>query len=330
MRNGICALILAPQGHFPHSALEVLSEGARLSRSSGQPLHCMVIGNGITPSLPLIENFTSGEIMVYDHPDLSTFELETYSKLIAESFHSKNWKFILVPATIYGKELSGRLATELKTTFAADCVKLLWEDDQLKAVRPAYAGKVLMTLGAKGDNPWMASLRPNLFPLEEPDDQVKAQIIKMEFVPPAAPRTKILTVLKPESAFLDVSEAKIIVSGGRGMKEASHFTLLEELAELLNAAVGASRMAVDAGWRDHQAQVGQTGKVVSPDLYIACGISGAIQHLVGMSSSKCIIAINKDPDANIFKVADYGIVGDIFEVIPQLTQKLKALKCVKI
>jgi electron transfer flavoprotein alpha subunit len=328
MRSGICTIILAPQGHIPHSALEVLSEGARLALSSGESLHAIVIGSKVEKSLPLIENYTPGEILLYDHPALGSFELESYSSLIADAFHSKNWKYLLLPATIYGKELAGRLATLLKTAFAADCTKLLWEESLLKALRPAYAGKVLMTLGAKGDSPFLASLRPNLFPLEEPNQSVKAQVIKMEFVPPAAPRTKILEVLKPESACLDVSEAKIIVSGGRGLKEAANFSLLEELAGMLNAAVGASRMAVDAGWRDHQAQVGQTGKVVSPDLYLACGISGAIQHLVGMSSSKCIIAINKDPDANIFKVADYGIVADLFEVIPPLTQKLKEMRCV--
>jgi electron transfer flavoprotein alpha subunit len=230
-------------------------------------------------------------------------------------------------ATSQGKDLASRVAARLGLGLASECTSFSWEGEgELTAIRPVYAGKALATVKWEGKRPWVATLRPNVVPLLEPDLSRSAEVEE------ASPdwdedvrKTRILEVVKDSGSTLDLSEAEIIVAGGRGMKGPENFTLLEDLARALGGAVGASRAAVDAGWRGHQSQVGQTGKVVSPKLYVACGISGSIQHLAGMSSSKYIVAINKDPEAPIFKVADYGIVDDLFAVVPLLTQEFRRL-----
>jgi electron transfer flavoprotein alpha subunit len=192
---------------------------------------------------------------------------------------------------------------------------------KLVARRPTYAGKAYATVEWSSE-PQMATLRPNVFPLGQPDASRKAEVVKATV--DTASRARVTAVKATAAGKVQLTEAQVIVSGGRGLKGPEHFHLVEGLAEAMGAAVGASRAVVDAGWVDHQMQVGQTGKTVSPTLYVACGISGAIQHLAGMSSSKCIVAINKDADAPIFKVANYGILGDVFEVLPKLTEAAKA------
>jgi len=203
---------------------------------------------------------------------------------------------------------------------ASDCVALAVKGERLEARRAMYSGKTLATLVWEGE-PQLATLRPNVFPLAAPDTARKAELVAGSV--DAAARAKVTAVNTKAAGKIELTEAQIIVSGGRGLKAPEHFHLVEDLAGALGAAVGASRAVVDAGWVDHQYQVGQTGKTVSPSLYVACGISGAIQHLAGMSSSKFIVAVNKDPDAPIFKVANYGIVGDVFEVLPKLTEAVK-------
>jgi electron transfer flavoprotein alpha subunit len=206
---------------------------------------------------------------------------------------------------------------------ASDCTKTAAKDGKLEVTRPVFAGKALATVTFKS-KPQMATLRPNVFPLIEPASE-KGEVIKKEIaIPEEQIKGKAVEVIREEGSELDVTEAEIVVSGGRGMKGPENYALLRELTAILpQSAVGASRSAVDAGWIDHQHQVGQTGKTVSPNLYLAFGISGAIQHLAGMSSSKWIVAVNKDPEAPIFKVADYGIVADLFQFIPHLKEELK-------
>jgi electron transfer flavoprotein alpha subunit len=204
---------------------------------------------------------------------------------------------------------------------ASDCVALEVKDGRIVARRPMYAGKAYATVEWAGE-PQMASLRPNVFPLGPQDASRPVAVVKGQVDVSARARVTLTTTTA--QGRLPLTEAQIIVSGGRGLKGPENFHLVESLAEALGAAVGASRAVVDAGWVDHQLQVGQTGRTVSPSLYVACGISGAIQHLAGMSSSKCIVAINKDPDAPIFKVADYGLLGDLFEILPRLTEAAKA------
>jgi electron transfer flavoprotein alpha subunit len=210
-------------------------------------------------------------------------------------------------------------------SLASDCTRTIAKDGKLEVVRPIFAGKAFVTLSFKS-SPIMATLRPNVFSLVEPGEQ-KGEVVRKEVaIPEDQIKAPALEILREKGAEIDVTEAEIVVSGGRGMKGPENFDLLRDLVSILpNSAVGASRSAVDAGWIDHQHQVGQTGKTVSPNLYIAFGISGAIQHLAGMSSSKFIVAVNKDSEASIFKVADFGVVGDLFQVIPYLKEELKKL-----
>jgi electron transfer flavoprotein alpha subunit len=207
-----------------------------------------------------------------------------------------------------------------------DCVAFSLEDGNLVAKRPIYAGKAYATATFKDSSPQIATARPNVLELNEPDGSKSAEVVDAEFsLDDSQLKTKVVEIIQGEGAKVDLTEAERIVSGGRGMKGPENYTILEELADIIDATVGASRSAVDSGWRPHSDQVGQTGKVVSPNLYIACGISGAIQHLAGMSTSKYIVAINKDPEAPIFQKADYGIVGDLFEVVPALTEEIKKI-----
>lgn len=222
--------------------------------------------------------------------------------------------------------MSGRLAARLGVGMAQDCVAFSIENSNLIARRPIYAGKAYATVTFEESWPQIATGRPNVFELNEPDDSRPVEVIGAEFnLDDSQFKTKIIESIQEAGGKVDLTEAERIVSGGRGMKGPENYVILEELADLIGATVGASRSAVDAGWRPHSDQVGQTGKVVSPNLYIACGISGAIQHLAGMGTSKYIVAVNKDPDAPIFQKADYGVVGDLFEVVPALIEEIKKI-----
>jgi electron transfer flavoprotein alpha subunit len=224
-----------------------------------------------------------------------------------------------------GKDLAPRMAAKLGVSLASDCTVTACKDGKLEVIRPIFAGKALATVSFKS-SPQIASLRPNIFPLIEPGAK-EGEVVKKEVViPESSVMGQVEEILREEGAEMDVTEADVVVSGGRGMKGPENFDLLKELTAIIpHSAVGASRSAVDAEWIDHQHQVGQTGKTVSPNLYMAFGISGAIQHLAGMSSSKFIVAVNKDPEASIFKVADFGIVGDLFQVIPPLKEEIKKI-----
>jgi electron transfer flavoprotein alpha subunit len=215
----------------------------------------------------------------------------------------------------------------LLTGLATDCTSISIEGGEIQVVRPVYSGKAIATVSFAGARPAMATLRPNVFPLLAESRTGKAELVALQ-VPFDEKhfRSRATSIHSEKGAEIDVAEANIVVSGGRAMKGPENFSYIKDLADALGGAVGASRAAVDAGWIDHQHQVGQTGKVVSPSLYVACGISGAIQHLAGMSSSKVIVAINKDADAPIFKIADYGIVGDLYQVIPMMIEEIKRQK----
>jgi electron transfer flavoprotein alpha subunit len=230
---------------------------------------------------------------------------------------------IVFAATALGRDLAPRVAARLGVGLASDVTEFSAEGGKVVVTRPVYAGKALQRIRLDG-TPALLSIRPNTV---QPVASGKAGTAGSVAVPAFTQRVKVTAIKAAAAAALDVAEAPIVVSGGRGLKEPQHFQLLEELAAALgNAAVGASRAVVDAGWREHGAQVGQTGKTVSPGLYVAVGISGAIQHLAGMRTAKTIVAINRDKDAPIFKVADYGIVGDLFEVVPRLTAEVKKLR----
>jgi electron transfer flavoprotein alpha subunit len=325
MAQGILVFIEEREGKVKKTSLEALSAARRMADTLHESVVALRVGTG-EPSVDLA-HYGADRILNAQHALLNSYSTEGYSATIVQAAQQVQPRFILGSASSMGRDFLPRAAAGLGVGLAQDCVEAhIVDGSQLECVRPIYAGKayakvrLLMT-------PGMATLRPNVFPVVPADSSRKAEAAN--FAPELNPgqiRASVKEIHASKGQKVELTEANIIVSGGRGMKGPENFPLIEQLADALGGAMGASRAAVDAGWIDHQHQVGQTGKTVSPTLYIACGISGAIQHLAGMSSSKYIVAINKDPEAPIFNLADYGIVGDLFEVVPALTQAVKNLK----
>ena len=307
------------EGKLRRPSLETLSEARRLAGALGASVTSVVVGAGASGSAGALASY--GADRVYAFEDTSTYATETYARALARVIADGKPSVVLVPATAMGKDLAPRVAARVGAGLVSDCVALIVKEGRLQARRPVYAGKAYATVVWEGE-PQMATLRPNVFPLGAPDSTRQATLVTGALE--GSPRARVTATHVTAAGKVELSEAQVIVSGGRGLRGPENFPLVTALGEAFGAAVGASRAVVDAGWVEHQMQVGQTGKTVSPTLYIACGISGAIQHLAGMSSSKVIVAINKDPDAPIFKVANYGIVGDVFQVLPKLTAAAKA------
>jgi electron transfer flavoprotein alpha subunit len=317
----ILTLVEQRDGKPRRASLEVLSEARRLAGALGAAVSAVIIGPGGEAVVPELAAYGADTVHVFSDAGFGAYATESWARAVAGTIAETNPAVVLFPFSAVGKDLAPRVAAKAGAGLASDCVALAVKAGRLTARRPVYAGKAYATVEWVGE-PQMASLRPNVFPLGPRDGSRKAEVRKGSA--DASARAKVTAVRATAQGKVELAEAQIIVSGGRGLKGPEHFHLVTELAEAMGAGVGASRAVVDAGWVDHQMQVGQTGKTVSPTLYIACGISGAIQHLAGMSSSKLIVAINKDADAPIFKVADYGIVGDVFEVLPKLTEAAKA------
>ena len=321
----ILVYIEVREGKVKKSSLEILSEAKRRANELGQEVFAVIVGHGLESLAPEVSRYGAKKVIVCDSPLLSSYSPSGYSHVLAGLSEELAPQIIFFAATSMGKDLAPRLAAQLGVSLAPDCIQTAVLDGKLQVKRPIYAGKAFATFRFKS-SPIMASLRPNVFPLGTPLDGQGEMEKRDVAVPEDQTRDRVEEVLKEEGAELDVTEAEIIVSGGRGLKGPENFDLLRELTGILpHSALGASRSAVDAGWIDHQHQVGQTGKTVSPNLYMAFGISGAIQHLAGMSSSKVIVAVNKDAEAPIFKVADFGIVGDLFQVVPPLKAELKKI-----
>lgn len=298
---------------------ELIAEAAR---SGAEPV-AFVAGQNVDGVAKDLAAMGAKRVITASGDAVKFYNNEAYGKLFVNAVKSVNPSIILMGATAQGKDFAPRVAALLGVGLAADCVKLKIEGDKLKATRPLYAGKALADVEFVGPAPYFATVRPNALSVGQLQEGAQPSVTALP-LDTGALKSVVKDVVRGASAKLDVSEANIVVSGGRAMQNSENFAILEKLAEVLpNAAVGASRAAVDAGFRPHRDQVGQTGKVVSPTLYIACGISGAIQHLAGMRTSKVIVAINKDPEAPIFQIADYGIVGDLFEVVPLLTEEFK-------
>jgi electron transfer flavoprotein alpha subunit len=321
MPQGVLAVAEQVDGSFRKIAYEVVSEGRRLADTLGESLTGVVLGSDVEGIAGELKKYGADKIVVVDDPALADYTTDVYSKVLCDIVKDNDPKILLLGASMRGKDLSARLAASLDTGFAMDCVALELDGDALMATRPMFGGKVLAKVDIKG-TPKMAALRPNVMEVVETEraGEVEKASVKVDVA-----RTRVLEKRIEAAAKVDLTEADIIVSGGRGMG-GSDFSVIEELAQELGAAVGASRSAVDEGWRPHADQVGQTGKVVSPNLYIACGISGAIQHLAGMGSSKFIVAINKDAEAPVFKKADFGIVEDLFKAVPAITAEVRKLK----
>lgn len=302
------------------SSFEVVCAGRRIADELGATFSALVIGHGIQDTARELGRFGAQRVLTIDDPSLEKHSNTAFSKIIAEVATREGATLVIMAASQMGKDLAPRVAVKLGAGLAADCVAAKVEGNDIVATRPVYAGKALIDVRVKTPVK-VLTLRPNVFTASSRNGTATVESISVKLNPEDF--GAVVSQTKVASGRPDVTEADIVVSGGRGMKGPEHFTLIEQLADALGAGVGASRAVVDAGWRPHDEQVGQTGKTVSPTMYVACGISGAVQHLAGMSSSKFIVAINKDKDAPIFQVADYGIVGDVFEVLPELTVQLK-------
>jgi electron transfer flavoprotein alpha subunit len=323
MAKGVWIVAEQRDGAFRKISFELASTARRLADQLGEEVAAVLLGAGIAGIAGELGKYGVDTVYVADGPIFEPYTTDAYAAAVARLVKEKDPSILLLGASTQGKDLSARLVGKLATGMATDCMDVKIVDGRLLAVRPMYAGKCFGEV-AVASSPQMASLRPNVFPIVE--NSKTASIVPFDpGVDAEQVKTKVLEVQKDTTGKVDLTEANIIVSGGRGMKGPENYVIIEELADVLGATVGASRAAVDAGWRPQKDQVGQTGKVVSPNLYIACGISGAIQHLAGMGSSKYIVAINKDPEAPIFARADYGIVDDLFKVVPELTKEIKQL-----
>jgi len=324
MAQGVWTIAEQRDGEIRKITYEIVSEGRRLADALGQELTVILLGSNIKEKAAELGQYGADKVLVADDSRLEPYTTDAYVSVISELVKANDPQILILGASVEGKDLAARLAASLDVGMAQDCTVFAIEDGNLVATRPIYAGKAYAKVTFENSLPQMAAARPKVMSISEPDASRSAEVVDASFtLDDADLKTKVVDVAKDESGKVDLTEADKIVSGGRGMKGPENYKILEELADLIGASVGASRAAVDAGWRPHPDQVGQTGKVVSPNLYIACGISGAIQHLAGMSTSKVIVAINKDEDAPIFQRADYGVVGDLFDVVPALTEEVK-------
>jgi len=313
------------QGNPKKVMAEVLGEAARLAgQGGGQAEAVWLTDKATSEGVKQLGEFGAKRVWVLENPALAPYRGEVWTPLLADLAAKESPQAILAPVTTRQRELMARLAARLGAGLSADSTALALEDGKLVATRPVYAGKLLSKV-TWSKTPWLATLRPNVFRPAEPQAGASPQVEKPAVSIPAEAMKLVERKEEAATGLPELAEAEIVVSGGRGLKGPENFVILEDLAKVVGAAVGASRAAVDAGWRPHRFQIGQTGRTISPKLYMGFGISGAIQHLAGMRTSKVICAVNKDPEAPIFKIADYGIVGDLFEVAPLLTAEFKKL-----
>ena len=319
-----------PNGSAKNVGLELLAAGRGLADKQGGALIGVVIGSGADAAVKSATAYGADKIIVVDGKEYEHYTTDAYATAMYELVTKYGPTSILIGATNNGRDLGPRLSCRLKTGLTADCTSLAIDEESgnVAWTRPAFGGNLMATILCPDTRPQIGTVRPGVFKKCAPDEARTAEVIQENIhVAPEKIRTELLEVIKEAAGeIVDLEGAEIIVSGGRGVGGPEGFKPIQELAEVLGATVGASRAAVDSGWIGHSHQVGQTGRTVGPKIYIACGISGAIQHVAGMSSSKCIIAINKDETAPIFNVADYGVVGDIFEILPILTAEIKKLK----
>ncbi|MCX5701273.1 MAG: FAD-binding protein, partial [Candidatus Omnitrophica bacterium] len=324
--KGIWVFIEQMNGKVQSVAYELLGKAQELAKKLNCQVSGVLIGNKLEDQLDELIFCGADNIYLVEAPELANFQDEPYTNILVELIKKYKPEIVLCGATNIGRSLISRVAINIKAGLTADCTGLDIDLDKkiLLQTRPAFGGNIMATIISPNYRPQMATVRHKVFTPMSPDKKRKGKIIKESFDSSLYfSRTKLLDIVEEIESLVNLSEADIIVSGGRGMGGPENFKILEELAHVLGSAVGSSRAAVDAGWMPYSHQVGQTGRTVAPKIYFACGISGQIQHLVGMQSSKIIVAINKDPEAPIFKVATYGIVGDLFQVVPALTKRFK-------
>ncbi len=324
--KGIWVFIEQKKGKVQSVSYELLGKAQELAKKLNCQVSAVAIGDKLDDQLDELIWQGADNIYLVEAAEIANFQDEPYTNIIVELVKKYKPEILLCGATAIGRSLISRVAVKIKAGLTADCTGLDIDPDKkiLLQTRPAFGGNIMATIISPNYRPQMATVRHKVMQPMSPDKHRKGKIIRESFDSSLYfSRTKLLDIVDEVESLVNLAEADIIVSGGRGMGSPENFKILEELAHVLGAAVGSSRAAVDAGWMPYSHQVGQTGRTVGPKIYIACGISGQIQHLVGMSSSKIIIAINKDPEAPIFKVATYGIVGDLFQIVPALTKKFK-------
>ena len=318
------------RGKISPVVLELIGIGRRLADDRKSELAVVVLGDKLDDAAADLAEYPVDKVYIYEAPELAQYDGERYSRVLTDVVRELKPEIMLAGATTTGRSFMSQVAVRVYTGLTADCTGLAIgkDDGLLYQTRPAYGGNVMATILCPYTRPQMATVRHKVFPTSpKRSNGEKAEIVRLNPKPQLfSSRSEILDFIEQCESTVNIVEADVIVSGGRGIQDPSNFAMIEELAKALGGAVGSSRAAVDAGWIPYCHQVGQTGKTVCPKLYIACGISGAVQHLAGMSSSDTIIAINKDPDAPIFQVASFGLVGDCLEIVPMLTKKIKAMR----
>jgi len=323
--NGVWIYAEQKNGVVSSTAFELLGVGRKLADKLKVELSAVLIGSSVEAQVNILAAYGADNVYIVDHSSLVQFNDESYSEILVQLINNYRPEIVLISATTYGRSLAPRVSSRIDTGLTADCTSLDIDLEKriLMQTRPAFGGNLMATIICPDRRPQMSTVRPKVMKPLEPDQNRKAVAIKPEVDIPDSTSIKVLEIINDLSEKVNLAEADIIVSAGRGIGDPANIKMIQELAGLLGAAVGASRAVVDAGWISYNHQVGQTGKTVSPKVYIACGISGAVQHLAGMSSSDTIIAINRNPEAPIFKLANYGIVGDVLEVIPAMIKELK-------
>ena len=326
MGKGIWVFAEQEEGSVRKVTFEILSEARKIADAKGEQLGAVCLGKDIAGLADKFAPYGADKVYMVEHEALGQYTSDGYAKALSDLIVKEQPSILFFGATVMGKDLSPKVAARVGAGLATDCIEIKLEGDTFCVKRPLYAGKAYAEVTYQNTDIMMASVRPNVLIAAAPDASKSAEI---ENVTPEIGaddvRATVVEVIKSDAGKVDLTEAEIIVSGGRGMKGPENYKMLDDLAEVIGATVGASRAAVDAGWKSQADQVGQTGKVVSPNLYIACGISGAIQHYAGMGTSKVIVAINKDEEAPIFSKCDYGVVDDLFKIVPPLTDEMKKL-----
>lgn len=324
--RGVWVFVEQTEGAPARVSLELLGKGRELAEKLGVVLTAFLLGESVEDTAKELIFFGADEVIVADHPLLKDYRTELYTDIISEQVRARKPEVLIVGASPIGRDLAPRLSFRLNAGCTADCTGLdIDEENRLfVSTRPAFGGNVMATIICPEHRPQMSTVRPGVMALPEKDDKREGQIIDLDLqLDEDACKVKLLESVKGASEGVNIQDAERIVAVGMGAGDKETFDMIKELAELLDGEVGATRFAVEAGWVSHDRQIGQTGKTVRPELYVGCGISGAVQHTAGMSASKTIIAINKDPNAEVFKIADYGIVGDVRKVVPAIISELK-------
>lgn len=326
--KGVWVFAEQREGELQKVSLELLGEGRRVADKLGVKLTALLLGNNVSNLAEKLAAHGADEVLVAEDKNLEHYTTDAYTKVICDLATERKPGILFVGATFIGRDLGPRIAARLSTGLTADCtsIDVEVENGDLLATRPAFGGNLMATIACPDHRPQMATVRPGVFEAVTTDaSNCKIEKVTVNLADSDV-RTKVIETVKTAKDIIDISEAKIIVAGGRGVGSKENFAMLQELADVLGGVVAGSRAAVEKGWIENAYQVGQTGKTVKPTIYIACGISGAIQHVAGMQDSEVIIAINKDETAPIMSVADYGIVGDVKKVLPELIAQAKAIK----